>query len=132
MKINSPFGPCPSIRCRCRTSEGREVVCMTADAIEVEIPDDTREALVEAVLGGRSDAPAVSSRMWTPEKGFMDVESFIGMKQVEAEQLRLEAEKEKERKRKEKEARERAKPKPEPEPEPVVKRENAPEGPDKK
>lgn len=107
MRILNPFlRSAQNVRCRCKTPKG-EITSVQSNTIELELPDDTSEALIEAISTGKSDGEAWSSRAWHPERGVMDVNDFIAMKKLEREKKELEEKKEKDRKRKEKEARER-------------------------
>jgi hypothetical protein len=95
-----------------------EVCLVFSNVCELEIPDNTTEALVEMVEVGKSNATALDSRMWCPSKGIMDVASYIGMTAAEAKLLELEKQRCKEKSRREKEAREVTEtPKPEAKPE---------------
>jgi len=108
MQILNPFRNAPHTRCRCKTKAG-EITSVQSNTPVLDIPDDTSEALIEAITVGKSDGEAMSSRAWHPERGIMDVNDFIAMKKLEKEKKDLEKKQEKERKKKEKEARERAK-----------------------
>lgn len=106
MQIPNPFRNAKHVRCRCKTKAG-ETTSVHSNARVLNIPDDTSEALIEAVDKGKSDANALSSRAWHPERGVMDVNDFIAMKKLEKEKEELKKKQEKDRKRKENEARER-------------------------
>jgi hypothetical protein len=105
MHIQNPFGA-KNIRCRWKTEDG-EVTSVQSDAQFIELPDDCQEAMLEAIESGKSTAKAWSSRMWCKDRGVMDVQDFMQMRQVEEEKRQLAEEKKKEQARKQKEARER-------------------------
>lgn len=105
MKIGNPFNA-QHVRVTCRTPKN-ETIGVQSDRVEINIPDDTSEAFLEAVMYGRSDSPAWANRMWVRDRGFMDLSDYKALLKVEEERKQLEAEREKERQRKAKEARER-------------------------
>lgn len=106
MLIQNPFGA-KNVRCRWKTEDG-EVVSVQSDAQFIELPDDCQEAMLEAIMSGKSTSKAWSSRMWCKDRGVIGVQDFMQMRQVEEEKRKLMEEREKEQVRKQKEARERA------------------------
>lgn len=89
MKIRNPFRGVPNVRCRCKTPKG-EHVSVQSDVIELDIPDDSIEVLIEAIDSGKSTGRAWSSRMWCPERGVMDVQDYLQKKKLEEEKKELE------------------------------------------
>jgi hypothetical protein len=98
MKIQNPFRGVPNTRCRCKTPKG-EFVSVASNAVELEIPDDSIEVLIEAIKSGKSDGEAWSSRMWCPERGVMDVQDYLQKMQIEEEKKQLKEKRELEKRK---------------------------------
>lgn len=106
MRIRNPFN---AVHVKVTSRNGKdETVSVQSNAREIEIPDDAKEALLEALQGGRSDSPAWSNRMWVKDRGVMEIKDYQSLLQIEEDRKRLEEERAKDKARKEKEARERA------------------------
>lgn len=103
MKIPNPFRGAKHIRCRSKMASG-ETTSVQASGAELEIPDNAPEVLIEAVTKGKSDAQSLAAKMWCKSRGFMEVQDFMQMKELEKKEKEYQK-----RVKKEKEAKEAVK-----------------------
>lgn len=105
MLIQNPFGA-KHVRLRWKENN-KEVIAIQSDSRVLDIPEDCEEAVVEAIYAGKSDSKCWSIKMWTKERGFLTLQDYKSMKEVQEEQKKMEEERQKAKERKRKEAQER-------------------------
>lgn len=103
-RINNPYFPHPNVKCLINGGEK----CMCSTSRYLDLPEDTKDCLIQPIKVGRSDAEALApGKMWTPDTGFMELQDWANRLKLMEEQKKLKEEKEKMEARKAKEARER-------------------------
>ena len=77
MFIPNPWPNYPMTRIVGKTPQG-DFVSTVSTRGDLEVPDDTTEALIEPVENGRPGAPAVAEgRIWSREWGCLEIKDHI-------------------------------------------------------
>jgi predicted ribosome quality control (RQC) complex YloA/Tae2 family protein len=97
------------VRITSKTPKG-DVISVASTRNDLEVPDDTSEALLEPVQNGRPGALAVAQgRIWSPECGIQEIEDRLKKQKLVEEEKVLKAKQEADCKRRAQEADKRVK-----------------------
>ena len=95
MLIPNPWPNDPMTRIVSKTPQGACVSTVSTRG-DLEVPDDTVEALIEPVENGRPGAPAVAQgRIWSREWGILEIPDHIKKQKIVADEKALKAKQEK-------------------------------------
>jgi hypothetical protein len=91
MLIPNPWPNYPMTRTISKTPQG-DFVIVASTRGDLEVPDDTVEALIEPVANGRPGAPAIAQgRIWSREWGCLEIKDHIKKQELAKEVAECEA-----------------------------------------